>query len=79
MHPEKYRLHNWVADEACFGPELRVTLDEEDDYALLQMIFERLLPHSPDFSAVEVVQLLRKNSKLIEINKHVRQKDVAEL
>lgn len=79
MHPEVYRIHNWVAEPECFGPDLRVTLDEEADYKALKTIFEKLFPHNPDFSAADVVKLLRDDPSIIDINKNVRQKDAAEL
>lgn len=77
-HPKRYKLYNWVADKDCYGPELRVTLDEHADYQLLMAIYEELYPQNNDFSAAEVVALLRQRPDLIELNKYVRQKDISE-
>ncbi len=77
-HPEKYKLHNWQADASCHWPDLRVTLDEKEDYELLNIIFEKLLPRNEDFSASDVIIFLKNNPKLLEINKNVRQKDAQE-
>lgn len=78
MHPEKFRVYNWVADENNSGADLRVTLDETADYELIQKIFESLSQINENFSASDVVQFLRKSPDLVEINKYVRQKDVNE-
>ena len=77
-HPEQYRLYNWSAEGEYYWPELRVTLDEKADYELLKIIFERLLPINEDFTALEVIKFLRANPKLLDINKHVRQKEIDE-
>lgn len=77
-HPEKYKLHNWQADTKCRWPDLRVTLDEKEDYELLNIIFEKLLPQNKDFSAEEVIEFLRANPALLAINKNVRQKNAQE-
>lgn len=74
-HPEKYRLFYWPAEGEYYWPNLRVTLDEQADYELLNIIFERLLPINGDFTALEVIRFLRANPELLEINKHVRQKE----
>lgn len=78
MHPEKFRVYNWVADESASGADLRVTLDETADYELIQKIFESLSQINENFSASDVVRFLRKNPDLVEINRYVRQKDVNE-
>jgi spore coat polysaccharide biosynthesis protein SpsF len=78
-HPEKYRCHNWRADEESYGPDLRVTLDEETDYMALTRLAEALLPTNPHFSARDVTQYLRAHPEIIAINKHVRQKGGREL
>lgn len=77
-HPEKYKLHNWQADAKYRWPDLRVTLDEKEDYELLNIVFEKLLPRNEDFSAEEVIEFLRANPAISAINKNIRQKDVQE-
>lgn len=77
-HPNKFKIYNWSAEGDYYWPDLRVTLDEREDYELLNIIFERLLPINSDFTALDVIQLLRREPQLLEINKKVRQKGVAE-
>jgi len=77
-HPKKYRLYNWLDGINCHGPDLRVTLDEEDDYQLLDLIFTKLLPVDEDFSATAVVDLLRNNPELKKINEHIKAKELHE-
>ena len=77
-HPERFRLFNWSVDGELFWPELRITLDEQGDYELLQEIFTRLLPVKEDFSAIDVIRLLREHPELVELNKHIRQKEAYE-
>lgn len=77
-HPEKFKVHNWPIDSECYMPDLRVTLDEKEDYELLEIIFKRLLPINQNFSVLDVINLFKKEPKLVEINKHVRQKEVHE-
>ena len=79
MHPEKYRCHNWKAPPESYGPELRVTLDEQDDYEALNAIAQALQKSGPGFTAHSVVQFLRQNPDVVAINKHIRQKEIHEL
>ncbi len=79
MHPEKYRLHNWVADEASTGPQLRMTLDEDSDYRALLTVFDALSGENPNFSARDVVQYLRTHPEVVAMNDSVRQKEAHEL
>jgi spore coat polysaccharide biosynthesis protein SpsF len=73
-HPDQFRL-----DGATFTPpctDLRVTLDEPDDAALLDAVVAELGdgPHSWR----TVVALLRARPDLVAINEHVHQKAIAE-
>lgn len=77
-HPERYKLVNWKAEGDMYWPGLGITLDEEDDYKLIKKIFEKLLPVNEDFSAEDIVNLLRKQPELVEINSDVRRKLVEE-
>ncbi len=73
-HPEKYRLKNLKAEGSMFWPELEVTLDTKEDYELISKIQDKLYPNNPDFSAQDVVDLLRKEPELQKINKHITRK-----
>ena len=75
-HPERYQLGNLVAPEEIRRPDLRLTVDTNEDLALVREIYERLYPRKPDFSTRDVVELLNAQPELVTINAHVRQKFV---
>lgn len=77
-HPEKFKLHNWSAPAEDTWPKLRLTLDEKEDYELLDIIFKKLLPQDENFTYKEVINLLRWEPQLLEINKNIRQKEIYE-
>lgn len=78
MHPERYISANWTAETECFAPDFRLTLDEAEDYKLLDIVFKELVPKNPNFSAADVITYLRSHPELLEINKNVRQKHAQE-
>lgn len=78
QHPEIFKLHNWEAEGKMFWPNIRITLDEKEDYKLINLIFEKLLPIDQDFSADDIVQLLKEDPKLLEINEKIKSKEVFE-
>lgn len=77
-HPGKFKLVNWMAAGDMFWPDLRVTLDEKADYDLLDRIFKELIPINEDFSADDVVGLLKSKPELTNINRDVRTKEIQE-
>lgn len=77
-HPERYKLLYRKAQGDMFWPDLRVTLDEEEDHLFLKHIFEKLYEKNKNFSAVDVVRYLKKNPEPLEINRHIKQKDPKE-
>lgn len=79
MHQEKYRCYNWEAEPENYGPELRMTLDEDVDYQAITAVADALMQHDPDFSAKDVTQYLRAHPEVIAINANVRQKEAHEL
>lgn len=56
-------------------PELRITLDTEEDYVLCQTIAEAF-PNEPLVSSQDVVQFLLENPDIANINAHIKQKPV---
>ena len=77
-HPKRFKLHNWVASRECYWPDLRVTLDEKEDYELLNTVFNKLLLINENFSVSDVINLCKNEPKLVEINKNVKQKEAWE-
>lgn len=78
-HPEIFKLHNWEPKDAeLVWPDLRLTLDEKEDYELIDLIFKNFSVAQSDFSALEIVNFLKQNPKFTMINKYVRTKQASE-
>ncbi len=75
-HPERYRLGNVAALGELHRPDLRLTVDMPEDYALIKAIYENLYPKNPRFLLGDVIRLLEENPGLKAMNAHVRQKKV---
>lgn len=78
-HPKKFRLKNWKARGKMNWPDLRVTLDTQEDYIVLTKIFEKLHPLNPDFSAEDVVELLHQHPEWVAINSHIKHRHLSRL
>ena len=68
--PERFRCVPVVAPEWARHPDLRITLDEEDDLRLLRAIVDRM-PASIGTSGEEIVDFLRRNPDVAAINANV--------
>ena len=55
-------------------PNLGLTLDENSDYLLIKNIFKRFKNKENTFSCLEIIDYLKKNKKLLNINKKVQRK-----
>lgn len=53
---------------------LRWTLDEPDDFRFIQEVYAKLYPKNHFFTTQEILQLLRENPALSNINQHVEQR-----
>ena len=53
-----------------------MTVDTKEDFELIRIIFEELYPKNPNFSLEDILDLLEKKPKLIDINQHIQQKEV---
>jgi spore coat polysaccharide biosynthesis protein SpsF len=73
-HPERYRLLNLTAPPEQHWPELRLTLDTREDYALISAVYDALFPERPDFTLDDVLALLRRDRALLDLNKDIVQK-----
>jgi spore coat polysaccharide biosynthesis protein SpsF len=73
-HPELYSHLHVVAPPEVHWPELGLTLDELKDFQLLKVIIEHFSSINELFSCREIIEFLRKNPDLVEINKSVQRK-----
>jgi spore coat polysaccharide biosynthesis protein SpsF len=55
-------------------PELRLTLDTEEDYQLISAVYDALYLQNVDFTANDVVQFLKFHPELVAINANIIQK-----
>ena len=67
------RVLPFDVDEKYRG-DFRLTLDEENDYKLLKLIYEKFYKEGQIVDTSAVIQYLRENPDIAEINKDVAQK-----
>jgi len=73
-NPEIFTPLHIVAPPEINYPDLGLTLDEMDDYLLLNKIIEYFGGKNRYFSCLEVVSLLKKNKSWLSINERVLRK-----
>ena len=70
-HPELYSLANVAAPPHQFDPELRLTLDTEQDFQLIDRIFGTLYAANPRFTLDDILMVLQANPQWRQINGQV--------
>jgi len=77
--PENYRLRNVTAPANATEPNLHLTLDTAEDYAMLTALFEGIYPENPNFTSVDVINFLRNHPEIVAINQQtIRNKSASE-
>ena len=72
----EFKLLNIHASKPLHFPELRITLDTAEDYAVLNLIYAWL---GADAKPLEIVNFMRNNPKIMAINQNVIAKTPGEL
>ncbi len=75
-HPDKFKILIKEAQEEFYRPDIRLTLDTEEDYALLCSVFDYLYPENAFFDIQDIIELFEKKPWLKLINKKVIQKKI---
>ncbi len=65
-HPERFRHGHLVSPTDYSG--LRWTVDTADDFSFVEQVYEALYPNNPRFTMEDVLDLLRRQPELVEIN-----------
>jgi spore coat polysaccharide biosynthesis protein SpsF len=73
-HPQEFMIRTVALPEGLYRPDYRLTVDEADDVALMQAVFERLSAPGRVVSTREAVALLDGEPALARRNAHLRHK-----
>jgi len=71
-HPDTFRIGYIEVPLSLMYPDLRLTVDTKDDYALLQMIYNRLYREGSIICIHDVIKLMLNEPELIHMNAHVQ-------
>ncbi len=74
----RYRVKNVLAPKELHYPDLRWTLDEPADLEFLKAVMGHFGDRYDSFTAHELMQWLKENPELSDINENVRQKTLSE-
>lgn len=75
-NPQIFKISIVKSPQELYAPDIRVTLDTEEDYALLCAVFEYLYPKNKYFNAYDIVNLFKEKPWLKLINKKIMQKKI---
>ena len=75
-NPEKFKLFHLKDDRFLDEIHYRLTLDTTDDFKMINAVYDALHQNNPKFGLQEVVDFLRENQQILEINSFVKQKPV---
>ena len=69
-----FKTLNVISSRDLYWPELGLTLDEEGDYKLISKIIDNLYFEDSYFNCLDIINFLKINYKLLDLNKSVKRK-----
>ncbi len=76
-NPEKkFKIALVDADNELQKPDIRLTIDTEEDYSLACIVYDYLYSHNSIFTLKDVIRLFNEKPWLVKINQRVNQKKV---
>jgi spore coat polysaccharide biosynthesis protein SpsF len=73
-NPDIFKVNSVILPKYLENPNLRLTLDTDEDFALITKIFEKLYKNGGIFKTKEILDLLEFQPELKTINAHIVQK-----
>lgn len=73
-HPDTFKIQSVRATGKLKRPDLRLTVDTEEDFRLIEEVYRHLYRNDRIFHTEEVIELLDRHPELSAINAHVKQK-----
>jgi spore coat polysaccharide biosynthesis protein SpsF len=79
QNPDLFKINGIDAPHECQASDLRMALDQSEDYDAMQEVFEGINgSENPFFSMQDCVGFLRNNPEIAKINQSVRVKKIEE-
>lgn len=75
-HPELFSIYHFQNNLNPKYWDLRLTVDNQEDFIFIEKIFEELYTKNPGFGLYDIIDLLERRPKLIDINKHIKDKPI---
>lgn len=77
-HDELFSIVSFDKEDLKKFKDLRLTIDEEDDLKLCREVYKSLMAKckSINFSVYDLIEIIEENPELMDINKHVKQKNL---
>lgn len=72
-HPEFFRASSFRSKEDY--SRFRLTLDEENDYELIKLVYKNIFQKNENFGLREIMELFKKEPSLAKINLAIEQKN----
>jgi spore coat polysaccharide biosynthesis protein SpsF len=72
-HPERFDLLGVAPPGQQRRPDLRVTLDTQEDYKVISAVYDALYGRDPQFGLDAVIAFLDQHPEIVALNRHVRQ------
>jgi spore coat polysaccharide biosynthesis protein SpsF len=73
-HPERYKIGHLPCPQEMRRPEIRLTVDQQQDFDLINRIYSELGLKTPFFSVGDIIELLDRHPDWLQINRAVQQK-----
>lgn len=75
-HPEYFSIYHFQNNLDKKYWNIRLTVDNEEDFVFIEAIFNELYPGNPKFDLYAIIDLLERKPELIEINRHIQDKPI---
>ena len=75
-HPELFSIYSFQNNLDQEYWNIRLTVDNEEDFMFIEAIFKELYPRNPKFDLYDIIDLLEQKPELIEINQHIQGKPI---
>ena len=75
-HPEHFSIYHFQNNLDPKYWNIRLTVDNQEDFDFIRAIFEELYPRNPKFDLYDIIDLLERRPELMEINRHIQDKPI---